>query len=115
MKLHGFIKEKIRLQYITKGYNVDTEATIICGDRFYIADLLAIKDQEKIVIEIGTTNNSKVEAIKKLGYQIINVPFHRQKDKHFDCICGHHWKARKPKPLSCPRCKQYLFYSGDAP
>lgn len=111
MKLHGKIQEKLKQQYEKKGYNVTIEATIpITNGNFYRVDLLITKDNKRICVEIGRTNENKINNLKKLGYEVRIVAFHSVTDGIYNCICGHSWKSRKPNPKACPNCKQYLYY-----
>ena len=117
MKLHGKIQEELRKSYLEKGYSVFVEATIHIGEgRFYRVDILATKENESIIVEIGRINNQlKIEKLKELGYKIRIIPFHtyNKETESYKCICGHIWKPRKEKPKACPACKAYLYYESE--
>lgn len=110
MKIHVKIQEKLRKEYVKKGYVVSVETSILLDfGRHYIVDVLAEKRNKKIIIEIGRVKENKLRTLKKMGYDVRIVPFHTiNKDGSYSCACGYNWLPRVPKPKCCAGCKQRL-------
>ena len=113
MKLHMLIQEKMKKMLIAEGYkNVMTERIIPLGaGRFFRVDVYGEKDSEKLIIEIGSSQESRLNRLKSLGYTVRIVPFHTFNEGKYACVCGHVWIPRKGFPKACPACKQYLLHN----
>ena len=74
-KLHQKLKE-IAAEWInSKGerYSVSYEVPVKIDDRYFIVDLVAVaKGGEKIAIECGSVNYSKMKALSKIFDKVIN-------------------------------------------
>ena len=104
---HSKLQEKYVKIYRDKGFDVSTEVNISYANGFYIVDILAVKKNKKIIIELGFHNKNKLNHLKKLVDEVVYIPYLEISKDGFFChnLCGYVWKPRVNKPKECPRCK----------
>lgn len=111
---HKEIQHQLKKEYEEKGYQVQLEVSLPYQDSFLIVDLIATNNKEKIAIEIGHCTKSKLDFLKKKGYDVILHPYiQKSEEGYLKHICGYIWKPRVDNPKECPSCKARLTFEED--